>query len=480
MKYPRYKYVLLFLDLLVLLLSFIVGNLIMFGWKGTIYNQLDINFVGNKIILFLFSGVMIFLFHTYNLYKVNVFLKKTQQILIITFILITSGIILGAFSFFIKPEVGLFSNRLGITTFVLLSLPLYFFVRIVLFPKMFFLFSQSSVFRRNFLIIGGSKIGRLLAADSIFNDVGLSLVGFVDDDYKEGERIFKNYYNLGKISDLERICNEKKVDKIIICLDNVPHHILLDVIYRSKQTQRTVKIASPLFGIIENKMFLEKYGDISVIGVVNYTPSTFDLLKKRIFDFTTTLVALFLLSPLYILIGFVIKITSKGPIIFKQTRIGKDGKEFLFYKFRTMLIGSDYDKEREQLVQRFIKGVKSNVEGSTKIVDENKITTVGKFLRKTSLDELPQLINVLKGDMSLVGPRPCLPYEWEHYEEWHKSRLSVTPGCTGVWQVSGRSNVSFQDMVIMDLYYIYNYSFFLDLKVILQTIPVMIFSKGGK
>ncbi len=108
------------------------------------------------------------------------------------------------------------------------------------------------------------------------------------------------------------------------------------------------------------------------------------------------------------------------------------------------------------------------------------MTKIGRFLRKTSLDELPQLFNVLKGDMSLVGPRPCLPYEWKHYEEWHKRRLSVTPGCTGMWQVLGRSQVGFQDMVVLDLFYSQNVSFHLDLWLLLKTIPVMVLGKGGK
>jgi lipopolysaccharide/colanic/teichoic acid biosynthesis glycosyltransferase len=115
-----------------------------------------------------------------------------------------------------------------------------------------------------------------------------------------------------------------------------------------------------------------------------------------------------------------------------------------------------------------------------KIVNESRVTRVGRFLRKSSLDELPQLFNVLKGDMSLVGPRPCLPYEWEHYEEWHKRRLSVMPGCTGMWQVTGRSVVGFQDMVVLDLYYIQNASILLDFGLLLKTLPVMLFGSGAK
>ncbi|NTV46743.1 MAG: sugar transferase, partial [Chlorobiales bacterium] len=163
---------------------------------------------------------------------------------------------------------------------------------------------------------------------------------------------------------------------------------------------------------------------------------------------------------------------------------------FDFYKFRSMYVNND-DKIHREFVKSFIKEAKENGQDihSTdnggqngevkKIVNDPRVTPIGRFLRKTSLDELPQLINVLKGEMSLVGPRPCMPYEWDEYDAWHQRRLSVTPGCTGLWQVSGRSLVGFNDMVILDLYYIDNMSPMLDLKLILKTIPVMFFAKGG-
>ncbi|MBS4027500.1 MAG: sugar transferase, partial [Ignavibacteriales bacterium] len=158
--------------------------------------------------------------------------------------------------------------------------------------------------------------------------------------------------------------------------------------------------------------------------------------------------------------------------------IGKNGEPFTFYKFRSMVVGTDSDESRKHKVVQFIRS-ESTTDGHTKIVDKSKITRVGQFIRKSSIDELPQLLNVLKGDMSLVGPRPCLPYEWEHYEEWHKKRLSVLPGCTGVWQVSGRSAVGFDDMVILDFYYIQNISPLLDVQLILRTFPVMLFGRGA-
>jgi len=145
-----------------------------------------------------------------------------------------------------------------------------------------------------------------------------------------------------------------------------------------------------------------------------------------------------------------------------------------------MTVVDGEDEERKKKMLKFMKEDQTEGNGDTKVINEQRVTRIGKFLRKYSLDELPQLINVLKGEMSLVGPRPCLPYEFEHYEEWQKERVKVLPGCTGVWQVYGRSKVNFKDSVVMDLYYIHNMSPWLDLQLIIKTIPVLLFGKGGK
>jgi lipopolysaccharide/colanic/teichoic acid biosynthesis glycosyltransferase len=197
-------------------------------------------------------------------------------------------------------------------------------------------------------------------------------------------------------------------------------------------------------------------------------------------DIIGAILGLIILSPLFFLISIIIKISSKGPVFYRQVRIGRDGKPFMFYKFRSMFTRKGGDHERERVMIEFMKNdCKQNGE-DTKIIVEERVTKIGRIIRKTSLDELPQLINVLKGDMSLVGPRPCLLYEYKNYDEWQKRRLSVLPGCTGVWQVSGRSKVSFKDSIVLDIYYVNNMSPWFDLQLIFKTFPVMLLGKGGK
>jgi lipopolysaccharide/colanic/teichoic acid biosynthesis glycosyltransferase len=187
--------------------------------------------------------------------------------------------------------------------------------------------------------------------------------------------------------------------------------------------------------------------------------------------------------PFYALIAALIKLTSEGPVLFVQDRVGRDGEPFKFYKFRTM-VADNSDSLHRDFAQEFITGRLMNESAGEnkrvfKIQHDPRVTSIGRFLRKSSLDELPQFINVLRGEMTLVGPRPPLAYELAHYKEWHRGRLVVKPGLTGLWQVSGRSTVPFDEMVMLDLYYIENWSLTLDVKIILRTIPVMLFGFGG-
>jgi lipopolysaccharide/colanic/teichoic acid biosynthesis glycosyltransferase len=201
---------------------------------------------------------------------------------------------------------------------------------------------------------------------------------------------------------------------------------------------------------------------------------------KRAVDIAGSLMALVLFSPLFLLIPILIKATSKGPVLFKKPRLGKFGREFKFLKFRTMQVDSDstiHQKYVQDLIEKKVD--KGEANGVFKIVNDPRVTPLGRFLRKTSLDELPQFINVLKGDMSLVGPRPPLPYEASMYHCWHRRRVvEVKPGITGLWQVYGRSRTTFDEMVRLDLQYARRQSLWLDLKLILKT-PLAILTGNG-
>jgi len=192
---------------------------------------------------------------------------------------------------------------------------------------------------------------------------------------------------------------------------------------------------------------------------------------KRSIDVVVALFLLLLFGPLILVLAVAIRLHSPGPVLYRQQRIGKDGKPFFMLKFRSMRENSDTQVHREH-VQRLMRENVGPGEGgakSLKMGSDPRITGLGKILRKLSLDELPQLINVLRGEMSLVGPRPPMPYEYELYNDWHKLRLQVLPGITGLWQVTARNQVSFEEMVQLDLYYIEHMSLWLDLKIMIKT-----------
>jgi exopolysaccharide biosynthesis polyprenyl glycosylphosphotransferase len=205
---------------------------------------------------------------------------------------------------------------------------------------------------------------------------------------------------------------------------------------------------------------------------------------KRTVDMLCAGLLLILTSPLFLVVAFLIKRSSPGPVFYVQERLGKDGRPFPFYKFRTMTHNSD-DAIHRQFAAMFINGDRVGCERKNgnrkiyKLCQDPRVTTIGSWLRRTSLDELPQIINIIRGEMSLVGPRPPIVYEVEHYQPWHLERLKVTPGLTGLWQVSGRSSVPFEEMVRLDLHYINHWSLWLDLRILLKTLPVVVQGTGG-
>lgn len=481
MKFPAYKYVLGFLDWVTINVAFIVAVKVHADSLSPAFYSTP-PFVAPEVLVFmLFAGAALAVFQYNNLYKINVILSVADHLVRLTKSILYVIFVLAIVSFFIRSPL-IIDSRLVVLYFSAICMAGLVVMRLIVFRYGLKFLVRYNLYQRNGLIIGAGRTGRLVAAHLAFdNPYGVRILGFLDDSFQVGTAVFRGLRVRGKVDDIGELSNEYALDEIFVCVDQATPQELLDVLEKCQRTEAHVKIVSPLYDIIPTFRFTERYGDMPVVGLAQTTPGAVQEFYKKLFDTIMAAVGLVILSPVFLLVGIAIKLDSAGPVLYRQVRIGKNGIPFNFYKFRSMVVGSDEDEDsRKEKVAQFIRSKESSSSGSTKIVDESKITRLGRLIRKTSIDELPQLFNVIKGDMSLVGPRPCLPYEWEHYEEWHKKRLSVMPGCTGVWQVSGRSAVGFNDMVILDFYYIQNASLFLDIQLILKTIPVMVFGRGAE
>jgi exopolysaccharide biosynthesis polyprenyl glycosylphosphotransferase len=477
MKYPKYKYFFAIADLIVILASLVLS------YCGFFRHMSLGDYLAQALpsgpIFVLIACFFVFVFHSNNLYKSHIILQKSAHVIGIIKSYFYALVVLIVASFLMTPPTGL--GRLLVLNFSWFSLLSLVVVRVYLLRWLYLQFVNASVFRRRIVIAGGGKAGQILAEKIHFeDDYGLEIAGFLDDNIPVGETVLFDYKVLGKIDDLPRILQQVKLDEMVVAIDNISYERLLDIIDQSQNLGIHVKVTSELLDIIPQKLVVEKY---SGIPIVNSTPKVnpeAHSFYKRIFDLVGSALGIMLLSPLFLAIAIIIKRTSKGPVIYRQIRVGKNGRPFTFYKFRSMTVKDEEDVERVKMMLEFMKNDQRQSTSDTKIINPARVTSVGRFIRRTSFDELPQLFNVLKGDMSLVGPRPCLPYEYENFDDWQKRRMAVLPGCTGLWQVSGRSAVSFKDSVVLDIYYIQNMSPWFDLQLILKTVLVMLFTKGGK
>ena len=479
-KYARYKIILAALDFILLRLSFSAA-LQFRGISLARAGQWNVYIMSPEFsFFFVYTFIVVLIFQYNNLYKINIVLTRSRQIVLLFISFFYSIIGLAVLAFFVH-SVWIVDSRLAVAYFGAIGFSSIVLYRLFVFRPLFIFLTRSQVIRKNLLIVGANMAAKTFAIQiQLENVYGFNLTGFAEDGIAVGTRVFENYELLGHIADIPVIVERYEIAEIIVTISDVDHQELLRIIDVCKKTKAAVRVTSSLFDVIHRKVFSESYFNIPVASLS--APNDFPgmLFFKRVFDVSVAAIGVLLLSLPLLVVTALIKLTSEGPILYRQVRVGKDGKKFDFFKFRSMYLGSDQDSDRIEKAREFVKGGRSNGNGSAKVVNEKMITPVGRFLRKTSIDELPQFFNVLKGDMSLVGPRPCLPYEYDAYDEWHKRRLSVLPGCTGLWQVSSRSEVGFDDMVMLDLYYIDNLSPWLDFQLILKTIPVMIFGRGGK
>jgi exopolysaccharide biosynthesis polyprenyl glycosylphosphotransferase len=288
---------------------------------------------------------------------------------------------------------------------------------------------------------------------------------------------------IATLAGLPEAIRDSGANEVIIADSRVSGDALFEVMMRCGRRRGVeFRIAPSLFNCLPRKTEIDQIGVLPMIRLFREPLSSSAGILKRTFDIAISSLAILLFLPLWLLLAFLIKLDSKGKVFYTQERVGMDGRLFLLYKFRTMIPDADPEMHREYQ-RAFIAGrAEANLGNSQKptykLLADPRITRVGKLLRRTSLDEVPQLLNVLMGDMSIVGPRPPIPYEVEAYELWHRKRLDMKPGLTGLWQVSGRNRLPFEEMVRLDLFYIENWSLLLDLKIIVRTGFVMIGREG--
>jgi exopolysaccharide biosynthesis polyprenyl glycosylphosphotransferase len=315
--------------------------------------------------------------------------------------------------------------------------------------------------------------------------LGYRVIGAVEGGAFSGD-VPETYEGVPVISDLAGLpdaIRESGANEVIIADSNVDGDALFDVMMRCGRRRGVeFRIAPSLFNCLPSKTEVDQIGALPMIRLFREPLSDFARGTKRISDLVIAAVTLALLSPFWLLIALLIKFDSKGPVFYTQERVGMDGRIFVVYKFRTMRMDADSEIHREYQ-RKFIAGhAEANVGDANKpaykLRDDPRITRIGRILRRLSLDEVPQLFNVLRGDMSIVGPRPPIPYEVEAYELRHRKRLDMKPGLTGLWQVSGRNRLPFEEMVKLDLFYIENWSLLFDLKIIMRTVMVMLRGDG--
>ncbi|OGC34070.1 hypothetical protein A2311_03990 [candidate division WOR-1 bacterium RIFOXYB2_FULL_48_7] len=326
---------------------------------------------------------------------------------------------------------------------------------------------------RNTLILGAGTMGQTLA-QKLGSDPGLGykVVGFLDDDPAKQQQRFNGYQVFGRLEKSREIIKAFKVEEVLIASNKIPVEKILDIITECERLGVEFKLVPGILELIASRIDADEVAGIPLLTVSEIKLQGANAIVKRTMDITCSGLGIIIISPLLVTFAILVKLTSPGPILFRQERVGLDEKIFKIYKFRSMVAGA------EGLLPQVAE--LSEAKGHLfKIKEDPRLTRLGKFMRRWSIDELPQLFNVFLGDMSLVGPRPPLPREVAKYNNWQKKRLRVRPGITGPWQVAGRSLLPFEDMVRLDIYYIENWSLWLDIKILLRTVPVVILGSGA-
>jgi exopolysaccharide biosynthesis polyprenyl glycosylphosphotransferase len=337
---------------------------------------------------------------------------------------------------------------------------------------------RNVAYLQNTIVVGAGDVGQLIAKKLLQHpEYGINLVGFVDAQPKERREDLEHLALLGDTSRLPAIIRLFDVERVIVAFSNESHQQTLELLRSLKDLDVQIDIVPRLFEIVGSGFEIHTVEGLPLVGMPPLRLARSSRLLKRVMDLALSALALVLLAPLFVLVSVLIKLDTPGPVFFRQVRMGYGERPFRIFKFRSMYVDADERKHEVAHLNKYLKP--GDDPRMFKIADDPRITRVGRVLRRFSLDELPQLLNVLVGQMSLVGPRPLILSEDEQVSEWGRQRLNLKPGVTGPWQVLGRNGIPFAEMVSLDYLYVTSWSLVGDLKLIGRTIPVILRGEGA-
>ncbi|MCL4385533.1 MAG: sugar transferase [Cyanobacteria bacterium] len=467
-----YGLILLVLDIIFLALAFYLSYYLRFktgaiAELNTTY-VIETNYIFYSIIFIASAVFIFFLFGLYDRDKIykgsGYYTRILKSIAINIIVIIMAGYVFELFTF----------SRKWILLLFLFSILLIFLTRFLMELVIQKLVKKLDILPRTVIVGIGENAKRIedsLKKYSVREDV---ILGHVDKKQRilNSSEYLKNFTVLGYLENLKGVINDNNIQRVIISSPEYKYYEILEILENLKGLDITTLIFPGFFEFSLKRLSVREIGGVPLMQVANIGFFGFNLFLKNFIDYVFGSIFFLFFIPIYLIVALLIKIDSKGPVFYKQLRLTKDSKPFYMFKFRTMYTNAE---ERLKELLQF-----NEASGPLfKMKNDPRITKVGRLLRKFSIDEIPQIINVLKGELSLVGPRPPLPKEVEQYEEWQLKRLNVKQGITGLWQISGRSELSFDEMTRLDLYYIQNWSIEMDVKIILRTIPAVLFGKGA-
>lgn len=458
-------------DLLAVLAGFFLAYVLRFEMGIDLFYQHETSPIDfYRSFVFLITPGWIFIFLLFGLYDLrNIFNGMREYAWI--FNACTLGIMLTIFIIFFDPDLTI-ARGWVVLSWLLVSLCVsvgrFGFRRVVHHLR------KKGHLMKKVLIVGANEEGQAIAHQLQDNaKAGVQITGFADDKFNDNvEAAFLKIPLLGSIDSAVALVQKHDIQEVIIASTALSREKLLSLFQALDNADIPTRMSSGLYEILTTGVEVYEVGNVPLMSLNKVRLTGGDVILKRMLDLFGSVAAMMLFLPIGLIIAIAIKLDSPGPVLYRRRVVGVGGRPFDAFKFRTMCDNAD------QLLARNIE-MRRQFEKNHKLKDDPRVTRVGRFLRKTSLDELPQLINVFLGQMSLVGPRMITDPERSMYGKWSKNLFTVKPGMTGLWQVSGRSNVSYDERVMLDMHYIRNYSIWLDLYLLWLTIPAVLKSRGA-